>query len=186
MEEINKKNRNRHEETIITLVKQKDTSLAELRKKTSRQAVLYHIPKLCTENLFRVYVKGSGVKDEEIFYTFVNNYKYPQDVLKLINEMCNYNTAQASQAFNDFVKLCIGKGAQEEEALRIAHALMANFMIGLKEQLAFYLTINEKINFRIKNITYDETEEYLSKFFKFSGRPGKKKETEQNQKDNIL
>lgn len=153
MEETDKKNRNRHEKTIITLVKQKDTSLAELREKTSRQAVLYHIPKLYEDNLIRAYIKGAGVKDDEIFYTFVNRYEYPQEIRKLIDCMCVNDIQVEPQFFNEFVELYIKRVPIPEfirldlirecirkEARMVAFALMSNMIPNLKENVIMSLT----------------------------------------------
>lgn len=88
-----------NKEKILSLIKQKDISLAELKKNATRQACFYHLPMLVEKNLIKPYVKGSGLNDEDIFYTYVDNYEQPQYVLNMINKMCD------TQVISDFVNL---------------------------------------------------------------------------------
>ncbi len=140
MRKSDKNQGKRHREKILSIIKDKgQVSLAELRKNTTRQAVHYHIPELCKEKLIRPYIKGSGLKDEEIFYTFIQRYERPQDILGLMEEMCDKDTSVAAQACNEFIELCAKKGVDKDSAKTLAYSVMSGAK-GFKERLAFHLS----------------------------------------------
>ncbi|MFA4956366.1 MAG: hypothetical protein WC556_05255 [Candidatus Methanoperedens sp.] len=106
------KQENRNKEKIIGLIKQKDISLADLKENATRQACFYHLPSLIEKKIIRPYIKGTGLKDDNIFYTFINDYEQPQDVLKLINTMCDTNIAVSSQAIPAFINLYLDRAKE--------------------------------------------------------------------------
>lgn len=107
MNESDNKTEKKISEQIYEYIKKKGSvSLEELRKKWYRQAILYNIPKLCKDNRIKSYIKGSGLKDNEIFYTILQPYEQPQDIKELIERLTSTDKTVSSQAFEEFVKLC--------------------------------------------------------------------------------
>ncbi len=103
-----------YKKIIIEYLKEKGkANLAELKKLNNQhQPVLYNIRRLMNEKIIRPYleinpdtVKSIGIMDNEIFFTIVDQYQYPQEVRKLVDEMCGDNSDITSQAFQQFIKL---------------------------------------------------------------------------------
>lgn len=169
-----------YKQNIKTLIKSNGkASLTEIKKlNKAHQPVLYNLRRLLAENEIRPHievnheiVKSIGITDNELFFTLVNRYEYPQDVLKLINDMCGENLELASQAHNEFIRLCMEKGSKEEfeklpprqpnshslvlepakieSVRRLAIQLMSNMVPGLKERIAFALT-SDHIGYRLQ------------------------------------
>lgn len=174
-----------YEGKILEYIKQNGSvSLAELEKLgIKRQTLRYNLRKMCREKLIRPFIKMKPnvgfvfPEDDEIYFTYTNSYEYPQDVLKLINEMCGNDIPLASQAHNEFISLCVEKGGKEEfekflkeckdknmiptapnfgvepakieSVRRLAIQLMSNLVPGLKEKIAFALT-SDHIQYRLQ------------------------------------
>lgn len=99
----------KHGETILRLLEKRDVSLAELKKKTSRQAIHYHLPILYRGGRIKPYIKGdgTGLKDEDIFYTLTKRYEHPQEIIELCNEMQSADKIIRDRAKRKFINLCI-------------------------------------------------------------------------------
>lgn len=168
-----------YEVKILEYIKQNDSvSLAEFeRLRIKRQTLRYNLRKMCREKLIRPFIKMKPEvgfvfpEDDEIYFTYTNRYEYPQDVLKLITDMCGNDIPLASQAHNEFIRLCMEKGSKEEfekipprqpnshslvlepakieSVRRLAIQLMSNLVPGLKEKIAFALT-SDHIQYRLQ------------------------------------
>lgn len=170
IEESKKESRKRHKKNILECIKQRGSvSKAELKKKWLRQSIRYNIPQLCKEGLIRPYIKGNGLNDEDIIYVYVNKFDYPQEVLELMERMCDRDISKASKGFDDFIDLYMRRlkanGAileeryknkytkevwekiwelhmkeEEHHAKQLAWALMSGMTPIKKEEVAFKLT----------------------------------------------
>ncbi|MCG2736602.1 MAG: hypothetical protein L6282_09440 [Candidatus Methanoperedenaceae archaeon] len=101
----------KHRETILKLLEKRDVSLTELKKKTSRQAIHYHLPILYKSGRIKPYIKGdgTGLKDEDIFYTLTKRYEHPQEIIELCNEMQSTDKIIRDRAKKKFINLCINR-----------------------------------------------------------------------------
>ncbi|VVB86208.1 Uncharacterised protein [uncultured archaeon] len=181
-----------HKQNILNCIKKneetnKETNLAELKKLNKQhQPILYNIRRLLSDGTIKPYikidskvVKSIGITDNEIFFTIVNNYEYPQDVLKLIDVMCGDEKSRVPQAYEHFISLCMEKGSKDElekmkkdlekrdikptvqnfgvepakieSVRRLATQLMSNMVPGLKEDIAFALT-SDHIQYRLQRL----------------------------------
>lgn len=124
-------------------------SLAELKKLGNRQTINYNLRQLCREKVIRPSLnirEDNGFvcpRDDEIFFTFANNYEYPQDVTNLVDEMCVKETNLASQKLKEFLALCLCQGIHDYVARKLAFALMSGLVPNLKEKISFELTFNK-------------------------------------------
>ncbi|VVB94065.1 Uncharacterised protein [uncultured archaeon] len=107
----------RHRETILKLLEQKDVSLAELKLKTSRQAVHYHLSILYKEGRIRPYITGLGLglKDSEIFYSIKKSYENPQEISELIDKLRNRDNTISEPARSEFIGLYMKKARKKIE-----------------------------------------------------------------------
>lgn len=95
--------------------------LKELYKKTEANQVTYNIRRLLAENEIRPHieidpkipVKPIGIADKEIFFSLINRYEAPQDILKLIEDMQSKDIPFALQAQNEFINLCMNRGSEK-------------------------------------------------------------------------
>lgn len=131
---MKKSSRNIQKTEEETTIKIKDKILKEIQKKgfaslaeltaiyETRHVVLYHIRKLIKNEDIRVYIKirrdseSRSILDEEICFTFANRYEDPQDVLNLINEMCEDNSKLRGQAKLKFIDLYVERVKTTEPA----------------------------------------------------------------------
>ncbi len=130
---------------------------------------------MCKDKLIRPFIKmkpNAGfvlLEDDEIYFTYINGFEYPQDVIQLIDQMCCEDVNTASQAFEVFVDLykecdkiehgymsftedgsVLGADSEEgkisieegkiKTAKKVAYALMSGMIPCLKEKIAFELT----------------------------------------------
>lgn len=145
-----------YEEKILEYIKAKETKkepvtlleLIEYRKqlKTSANTIKRNLRNLCINGKLGLYIKMSAEKGfvlpkaDELFFTMINGYKYPQDVKKLIDAMCQSNTALAMQALEEFTKLCDERNVVDGK--KLGFALMSGIIPNLKEKVTFELTVN--------------------------------------------
>lgn len=96
------------DEIINRITKKGYATLKELKeiKNTTRQNIQYHIKILCENNKIQPQIKGTGLKDEEIFYTLFND-EHPTNVLNLIGRMCSVDVATSEKAIIEFVNLYV-------------------------------------------------------------------------------
>lgn len=178
--------KNNYDEKIIKLVKDNEAiSLAELDKKgISRQTLRYNLRKLIKEGIIKSYVKISDDKgftlprDEELFFTYTQNrFETPQEILKLIDDMCSNDKIKSSQALENFIGLYkeydtfeygyspdITLSDQEKEkeqdedrtnrAKKLAYALMSGIIPNLKEKVAHHFVMRKE--FKEYPATFDE------------------------------
>ncbi len=130
---------------MLVYIQQKvEASLADLRKKfkEDRRAIHYNLPILYEEGKIRCFIKGNGLKDDDIIYTVVDKRTLPQYITKLIKEMCGDDYSLSELKKNEFIELCVFQGVHKDVARILAHALMAG-VPGLKEKVPYELTYNE-------------------------------------------
>ncbi len=157
----------KYEEKILDYLKRNGkASLKELKQlHKQHQQISYNIRRLLSEKMIRAHieidvgiVKSIGITEDEIFFTLINRYEYPQDILNLISKMCCKDTSKASQAFIEFINLCKEKGLEEDAARRTAHLIMSEAFPSLRAQVTLYLLPDGEFppnwNFQIRNPNY--------------------------------
>jgi hypothetical protein len=208
MKQPKEENKNIREKIIHYIENKGSANLVELKKLGIRQTVQYNIRNLCKDYIIRAHIEGTGLKDDEIFFTIVNRYEHPQYVKRLIDQMCYDNTTLAAQSFkdfihfcetknvlpndakilldqmhydnsnlanqgfNEFVHLCETKNVLPNDAKKLAHALMADIIPGLKEKVAFELSYKPDPNepqygFQPKNWITNKNEGRIKRFEDF-------------------
>lgn len=119
----------------------------------SRQSILYHIKHLYNENKIRAFIKGAGLKDEELYFSIAPG-EYPQEIQKIkkiIDEMCNGESGTAAMAYETFVNVCGEKEVPRVDTIKLAYDLISGLQPRLKEAVVFGLTYD--MNKEIPNPT---------------------------------
>lgn len=146
----NLEGKNKLKKRILKMIEKKGSvNLKELiGLGASRNSVTYHIQRLCADKKIRAFVKGSGLKDEEIYYALSPG-KYPHEIheiKKTIDDMCKDDnkddTSIAVEAYQNFMNRCMEQDIPKEEAKKLAYALISGLHSKLKEKVVFELTYN--------------------------------------------
>lgn len=157
-------------ERIIRRIKTDNAAkLSELIKLgKSRNAVIYHIRRLCEANEIYAFIVGNGLDDDGIFYSMASG-GFPTEIHRieeLIDIMCDKNRRKAlmdskkkatcndktstatkdnektaEEAYEEFLLLCAKKGIYQSDSKMMATALISHALPGLKEKVTFHLMI---------------------------------------------
>jgi hypothetical protein len=116
-----------------------------------RQTLRYNLRKMWNEKTISPYLRVKPQsskacfeipKDEEVFFTIVNKYDFPQDVKNLIDEMSVGDIKIAMQKMENFISLCETRSIPGNMSKKLAHLLMSDIKPGFKERISFELAYN--------------------------------------------
>ena len=117
-----------------------------------RQTLRDNLRRMCNEGTISPYLQvkqQSGKscfefpKDDEVFFTIVNKYEFPQDVKNLIDEMSVDDINIAMQKMKNFISLCETRSVPGDMSKKLALLLMSDLKPGLKERISFELAYNK-------------------------------------------
>jgi|GEM_PF-6775222 len=103
-----------HKKKILDYLKRNgETSLSKIKSlDKAHQNITRNLRLLLKDKEIRVFlkintdiIKAISLTDDEIFYSCINKYQYPQDIINLIDEMQSQDKEISKQAYDEFIKL---------------------------------------------------------------------------------